>query len=175
MVSKMADGQASLRDLVETGAAKYPVAPRWLWEWALDAILRQVLLAKFPEGISLDTPFNHGGAWHKWRNVIGGALPAVGRGSDPSSWGWTSAIMLSPAAFHSWLKETLRERKITIYPRRAVGAKSTLREDVAAFIAANYPNSIPAGITNKKIAQDYKSKTRIVVSERTVRRARGRS
>ena len=106
--------------------------------------------------------------------MIGGALPAIKRGSDPSTYSWTSAIMLSPAAFDRWLKKTLRDRKITIHPRRTVGAKGFKRGGVAAFAAANYPNPIPPGITNKKIAQDYESKTGTSVSERTVRRAFGR-
>jgi len=160
----MAGKETTLRDLVESRAAEYNLPPRWLWGWALDAIVRHVLLPNLPEGISLDSL--HG--------RIVGALYAIERGSDPSRWSWTSAIALSPAAFDRWLKKTLRGRKITTHPRRAVGAKSTLREDVAAFAAANYPSPLPPGITNEKIAQDYESKTGTAVSERTVRRALGR-
>src|SRR5262249_39658942 len=156
----MADKEANLRDLVESRAAEYRISPRWLWGWALDAIVRHVLLANLPEGIS--------------QGLIAGALHAIERGSDPSRWGWTSVITLSPAAFARWLNKGLRDSKITTHPRRAVGAKSSLREGLAAFVAANYPNPLPPGITNGKIAQDYKSKTGTAVSERTVRRAFGR-
>src|SRR5215510_11177671 len=126
----MAGKDANLRDLVESRAAEYRIPARWLWGWALDAIVRHMLLPKLAKPMTRD-----------WlRGSMAGVLHAIERGFDPSRWGWTSAITLSPAAFDRWLKKTLRDRKITTHPRRAVGAKSTLREDVAAFAAANYPN-----------------------------------
>src|SRR5215467_10903964 len=99
----MAGKEANLRDLVESRAAEYSISPRWLWGWALGAIVRHELLPNLSEGISLDTPFAHGGGGLTWRRLIAGALPAIERGSDPSRWGWTSAITLSPAAFDKWL------------------------------------------------------------------------
>lgn len=59
-------------------------------------------------------------------------------------------------------------------PNRTAGAKPDKREAVRSFISATYPGGVPAGVTHKTIARAVSDKEGSTISERTVRRARGR-
>ena len=98
----MSGKQESIRDLIERGAAEHQIAPLTLWGWALDAIKRDVLLPILPEGVSLDTKFDHGGMLLTWRQVIGTALAAI-KHQIPSKYGWAKTLMLDSAVFDNWL------------------------------------------------------------------------
>jgi hypothetical protein len=56
--------------------------------------------------------------------------------------------------------------------KRPNGSKQTMEAAAREYIAATYPNGIPAGKTDKMIAAEYTTSTRAPMSERTVRRAR---
>jgi transposase len=167
--------QESIRDLIESGAPKYGLAPRVLWRRTLDAIQRNILsIDNLPAGMTLDTTFNHGGAPLTWRQVIASALIAI-EGHIPSNDNWAKTLMLDSKVFNKWLKKVALDDQVNAPAKRTAGAKSSKREEVAEFIARNYPNGIPAKVTNKMIAIEYKAETGTAVSERTVRRALGRS
>ena len=100
----MSGKQESIRDLIERGAAEYHVALRTLWGWALDAIKRDMLLPILPNGMLLDTKFDHGGMPLTWRQVISRALAEIER-HIPSNNGWASTLMFDSAAFDKWLAE----------------------------------------------------------------------
>jgi hypothetical protein len=101
----MPGNQESFRDLVESRAAEVGVAPRKLYGWALDAIKQNMLVPILPEGVSIDTEFDHGGMQRQtWRQVIGRALAAI-KHHIPSNDGWANTLMLDPAAFDKWLAE----------------------------------------------------------------------
>jgi hypothetical protein len=165
--------QASIRDLVETRAPRHGLAPRELWRWALDSIANDMMAPIFPEGTSLDTWFDFGGARYTWRKVIVRALHTI-ENHLPSNDGWAKNLMLDGAVFDERLEKFAKDQKLVVFPRRSAGRKPTLREDVTSFIAQKYRGGIPAGTSDKVIANAFKAEKKTSVSLRTVRRARGR-
>jgi hypothetical protein len=111
--------------------------------------------------------------WLTLRGVIRNTWRAIER-YDPSNDNWAKTLMFDPARFEGWLKKVLLTHHIAIHPKRPAGRKKMKRDEVASFIAKNYPDGVPAGITGKTIARDIQAKTGLPVSERTVRRALGR-
>jgi hypothetical protein len=169
----------NLPDLIEDNAARYGVAQRELWGWALDAIEKDVLRPDLilPEKTSksLDTEFSHGGMGPLTLRKIISARRRVDR-YDPSTENWAKCLMFDTAAFERWLKKTLLAHRIPAHPKRAAGRKKTKRESVASLIAEIYPDGVPDGITVKVIAREIEAKKKeLRVSERTVRRALGRA
>jgi hypothetical protein len=150
-----------------------PIIRNDLEKLALEAIIQNLITPIFPEDLSLDTEFKHGGMSLTWGKIVSTALEQVER-YDPARYGWTQQWIFDAAVFDKWLKSALQARHIPAHSKRRAGAKSIKRDGVADLIAKEYPSGIPAGVTDKKIANDYKAKTRSDVSERTVRRARGR-
>ena len=169
----MPSGQASIRDLVEAGAAQHAIAPRKLWKWTLDAIAHGVIAPILPQEMSLDTRFVHGGMPLTWRKVFVGALLAVER-NLPSNNGWAKNLILDVAVFDRWLEKVIRDQELVDHPKRSAGRKPTIRDSVTSFIAQKYHNDIPAGASDKIIAAAFEAETGTPVSVRTVRRARGR-
>jgi hypothetical protein len=167
----MVGEQASLRDLIESGAARHGLATRTLWKLVLDAVARDMLAPALPEGQSLDTQFDHGGMPLTWRKVISGTLRAIDH-HEPSNDNWTKTF--DPVTFDKWLIGALKNRGISVHPKRPAGAKPDLREAVASFIHESYPTGIPPGVTYKKIARDFEAATGVPTSVRTVGRAQGR-
>jgi hypothetical protein len=159
----------ALRDLVMDEAAARGIAREKLWEWACLGVARDELRVELPGRASLETQL--GGAT-TWRDLMAQAAVAAARGNDPARYQWTRHIMLDPVEFGRWLD--LRARGITVQPKRAVGAKPTLREAVASFVTKKYPKGLPASMTLKEIARNFEKKSGRTVSERTVRRACGR-
>jgi len=159
----------ALRDLVMDEAAARGIAREKVWEWACLAVARDELRVELPGRASLETRL-HGAT--TWRGLIGEAAAAAARGNDPARYQWTRHIILDPVEFGRWLDRW--GRGITVQPKRAVGAKPTLREAVASFVAKKYPKELPAGMTLKAIARNFEEKSGRAVSERTVRRALGR-
>ena len=82
--------------------------------------------------------------------------------------------MLDVAVFDKCLEKFANDHELVVFPRRSAGRKPTLREDVASFIAQEYRAGIPAGTSDKVIANAFKAEKKTSVSLRTVRRARGR-
>lgn len=168
----MASEQMSLRNLVESRAARHALAPRTLWEWALDAIAHDAIAPILPSGKSLDTEFYHGGAPLTWRQVV---IRTSTDGYNPSDSYWTQTLIFDAVMFDKWLESALKRNGAPVHPKRTAGAKrKTSREELASFIPAKYGWPLPAGITNKRIALDYEAETENHVSERTVGRALGR-
>jgi len=155
------------RDLVIDEAAARGLAREKVWEWACLAILRGELSVELPCHASLET------RPHGWRDLIAQGAIAAASGNDLARYPWTRGIMLDPVEFGRWLDS--RARGITVQPKRAVGAKAKLRKAVASFLAKKYPKGLPAGITRKAIARDFKTLTGLPVSERTISRAQGRA
>jgi len=62
----------------------------------------------------------------------------------------------------------------SVKPRATQVNIPTKRTALQKWIAERYPKGIPAGMTQKQIARDFKSDTGTVVNARTVRRALGR-
>jgi hypothetical protein len=154
----------NLPDLIEDNVARYGIAPRKVWGWALEAIEKDVLRPVFPAGQSLDTKFSHGGMGPlTLRNIIS-ARRKIDH-YDPATENWAKNLSFDTDAFKSWLKKALSAHRI-------VGRKKTKRERISAFIAESYPDDIPA---DKTVVLDIKAKLGDSVSERTVRRARGRA
>jgi hypothetical protein len=170
----MAVGQESLRDLIETGAARHNQATRTVWKLALDAVARGMLSPALPEGQSLDTPFDHGGMPLTWRKVVSRALHAIDR-HEPSEDNWAKTLCFDCVVFEKWLIGALKNLRISIRPKRRAGRKPTLVETVASFIQEKFPTGRPPGVTAKMIARDFKAEKGVSVSERTVGRAEGRS
>jgi hypothetical protein len=164
----------SLPDLIEDSAARYDIAPRKLWSWALDAIIKGELRPALPIGQTLDTLFSHGGMLLTLRSIIK-ARRDMER-YDPSCEGWAKMLLFNPAHFDKWLRKVLRTKNIPVHPKRTAGAPKTKVETVARFIASYPHGTIPAGMTYKEVARDIKQKfPRLSVSERTIRRALGRA
>jgi hypothetical protein len=159
----------ALRDLVIDEAAAHGLARERVWEWTCLAIVQDELPVELPDGASLETRL-HGAT--TWRDLIAQAAVAATRGNDPAKYQWTRYITLDPVEFGRWLD--LRAKGITVQPKRAVGAKPTLRKAVASFVAKKYPKGLPVGMTLKAIARNFEKKYGRPVSERTVRRAFGR-
>jgi hypothetical protein len=168
----MAGEQASLRDLIESRAARDGVGSRDLWKLALNAIAQDALAPILPDGISLDTKFDHGGRRLTWRTVIDSALHAIDR-HEPSNDNWAKELKFCAAGFDTWLKSALKAKRIPAHPKRLSGRKPEVREAVASFIATRYPTGIPPEVTNKMIATEYAKSGRRRPSLRTVARARG--
>ncbi len=165
---------ASLRDLIESRAARHGLAPRTLWKVALDAIVRDVLLVILPDGNSLDTKFNLRGEWLSWREVFNRVLPSMDR-REPSYEFWANDPMCDAAVFDNWLESAFNRNETPVHPKRTAGAKrKTPREELASFIHAKYGLPLSAGITYKQIAKDFEAETGLHVIERTVARALGR-
>lgn len=59
-------------------------------------------------------------------------------------------------------------------PSPRAGAKPTKRQAVERYIAQNFPDGLPAGLSYKQIAQAVGREIGDTVDERTVRRARGK-
>jgi hypothetical protein len=98
----MTGGLRSLRDLVEEGAASHGIGLRTLWGWALDAIVAGSVIPVLPTGVSLDTPFDHGGMPLTWRKVIGTASRSITR-HIPENDNWANTLMFDPDVFDKWL------------------------------------------------------------------------
>jgi hypothetical protein len=92
----------SLRDLIESRSAQRHIALRTLWSWVLDAIAAGELIPIFPQGTSLDTPFDHGGMLLTWRKVIENATRSIQR-HLPSNDSWANQLRFDPGSFDSWL------------------------------------------------------------------------
>jgi hypothetical protein len=169
----------SLPDLIENSAARYGIAPRKLWGWALNAIAKDELRPILPEGQSLDTEFSHGGMPLTLRRIIE-ARRVIEPGRDmerydPSCEGWAKMLLFNPEQFDKWLRKVFRTKNIPVHPKRTAGAPKTKVETVALFIASYPDGTIPAGRTYKEVVRDIKQKfPRLSVSERTIRRALGR-
>ena len=159
--------------LIEDNAAKYGMAPRKLWSWALDAIAKDVLKPVFPKGQSLDTEFSHGGMGLLTLRKIISARRKIDH-YDPSTEIWAKGLMFDTGAFEHWLTKALLAHRIPAHPKRAAGRKKTQWEALADFIGANYPHGIPGGVPLKTILRDIETKIGFRVSERTFRRALGR-
>jgi hypothetical protein len=172
----MPDKQASLCELVEDNSARYGIAPRRLWKWALDAIATDILKPTFPEGYSIDGKFDYGGRALTLRERVATASASFDRiEKDISSWWWFKSLFFFNAIqFETWVKKTLRAHRMAVAPKRAAGRKANIRESVKSFIAEKYPHDLPAGVTYKSIVQDLKNSKGLCVSERTVGRALGR-
>jgi len=97
----MAGGLKSLRDLVEEGAASHGIVLRTLWGWALDAIVAGSLVPVLPAGVSLDSPFDHGGMSLCWRKVVSTASRSIAR-YIPENDKWANTLMFDPDAFDKW-------------------------------------------------------------------------
>jgi hypothetical protein len=161
----MAGESESLRDLIESRAATHGVAPRRLWKWVLDAIVQDIIVPIFPDEMSLDTEYDHGGGLLTWRRAIRRVLPTIDS-YGPPRWMWT--LMFDVVGFDRWLKNALKDQRIPVRPKRRAGPKLTAREKAKLYIE-KYPSGIiPPGVTYKQIANE------LGVSERTVRRAYGR-
>jgi hypothetical protein len=164
----MSDPRESLCDLIETRSARCGITKGKLWEWAFAAILNDGLVPDFSDDV---IPYPDDPA--RLRYAIANALPAIKqRGADPSKWNWVRNLVLAPAAFDKWLKETLQKQQFPANQKRRAGAKPTLREMVKKFL--DDPASPPASATDKRIAEQFEKKFGQAVSERTVSRARGR-
>jgi hypothetical protein len=163
-----------LPDLIEDNAAKYGIASRKLWSWALEDIEKDVLRPVFEEGQSLDTEFSHGGMGPLTIRKI---IRARRRSDqyDPSTESWAKDLRFDTGAFERWLSKALLAHRIPAHPKRAAGRKKTKREALADFIGANYPHGIPGGVPVKAILRDIETKIGFRVSERTFRRALGRA
>ncbi len=109
----------SLRNLVESGAAKHHTSPRSVWIWVLEAISNDQLDAWLP-------PDPHGRfnspeiREEFWRRKFAEMTESARRGNDPSLSGWTSELMIDVSQFQVWLK--IRCRKATP-PERQIGPK----------------------------------------------------
>jgi hypothetical protein len=138
--------QRNLRELVEDEAARRGVAPRKLWEQVLGGIVRDALPPILPEGISLDTQFNHGGMPLTLRRVIAGRLKHIER-YDPSGDGWAKTLMFDPAAFGKWLDEVQpfltpnRRPYSPPKPQRHASRRDAALEAMTAL----YPDKRPLG------------------------------
>src|SRR5262249_26864470 len=99
--------QESLRDLIESRAAWHSIAPRTLCRWALEAIAHNELPRVFPEGVSLDTEFNHGGMPLTWRRVVEHWLGRI-ENIDPSRFPPFEKLRCKPALFDRWLNDKLQ-------------------------------------------------------------------
>jgi hypothetical protein len=161
----------NLPDLIEDNAAWYGIAPRKLWRWALDAIANDVLVPAFPAGQSLDGKYPLGGMPWTLGKIVRTAHKAIDS-YRPSNDLWAKSLMFDPDQFDRWLRKVLRDHEIPVIPKRAAGRKKTKREKISAFIAESYPDDIPA---DKTVVRDFEAKFKDSVSERTVRRARGRA
>jgi hypothetical protein len=164
--------QTSLCDLVEDNSARYGIAPRRLWKWALDAIATDILKPILPEGYSIDTTFDYGGQVVTIRKLITTASALLER-IDPSSWWWLKHLFFDPVGFQIWVEKSLRAHSIVVHPKRPAGRRVTSREIVSSFIAQRYPHGVPAGLTYKSILNDLECEGHRI-SERTLRRALGR-
>ena len=161
----MSGKQESIRDLIERGAAEHQIAPRMLWGWALDAIKRDMLLPILPEGVSLDTKFDHGGMPLTWRQVIGTALAVIER-HIPSNNGWANTLMFDPGAFDRWLTHDSPARtpsaSVSPLPLRRRPTPFQVRQVVQAYVKSerkiNRGTSIPRMWTS--IKKDLPNATR---------------
>src|SRR6516164_6002513 len=108
--------------LIEDNAAKYGIAPRRLWSWALDAIAKDVLKPVFPEGRSLDTEFSHGGMGPLTLRKIISARRRIGQ-YDPSIEIWAKDLMFDTGAFERGLTKVLLAHRIPTHPKRRAGRK----------------------------------------------------
>jgi hypothetical protein len=164
----MSDRRESLCDLIETRSARYDIT-RWkLWVWAFAAILKDGLVPDFSDDV---IPYPDDPA--RLRHAITNSLPAIEqRGADPSKWIWAQRLVFAPAVFDKWLNETLQKQQFPANQKRRAGAKPTLRKMVKEFL--DDPDGPPASATDKQIAEQFKKKFGLAVSEKTVRRARGR-
>jgi len=170
----MADDQASLRDLVETCAARHGLAQRLLWKWALDAIVRNELVPIFSDGSSLDTKLEHSGRLLSWREIINIVLPSTDR-NVPTNEFWANNLIFAAAGFDNWAANAIKRSGAPVHPKRPAGAKrKTPRDELASFIHATYGLPLSGSITYNKIATDFEAKTGVYVKERTVARALGR-
>ena len=79
-------------------------------------------------------------------------------------------LALRRTDFERWYE---RGRELPQHPARPGGAKPTKRQAVAKFIEENYPSELPPNVTDKTIVRALRDRG-VEVSERTVRRARGR-
>jgi hypothetical protein len=164
----MSDRRESLCDLIETRSARYGITRQKLWEWAFAAILKDSLV---PDSSDDVIPYPDDPAQR--RHAIAIALPAIEqRGADPSKWYWARRMAFAPRVFDKWLNETLQKQQFPANQTRRAGAKPTRREMVKEFL--DDPAGPPAGATGKQIAEQFEKKIGQAVSERTVRRARGR-
>ena len=100
----------SLRDLIESRAAQRCIALRTLWSWVLDAIAGGAD-SYFSRGMSLDTPFDHGGMWLTWRDVIKNAARSIER-HIPSKDSWANQLSCDPGRFDKWLEDDSPARTV---------------------------------------------------------------
>src|SRR5262249_47219969 len=139
--------------------------PRWrLWASAFTAMLKGHLAVEFSNDVvpDPDDPV-------RLRHAITAALPRVKeRRTDPSQLNWAQNLTLAPAAFDKWLRRTLQDGLFPEQPKRRGGARPVRRTEAAAFVA-KHPD-----LTNKEISLKIEKATGKSISERTVRRARGR-
>ena len=122
----------SLRDLIETRAAQRCIALRTLWSWALDAIDGGVLIPIFPKGMSLDTPFDHGGRLMTWRDVIVNAARSIER-HLPSKDSWANHLTFDPGRFDKWLEEDSPARTVPALPKRLRPSDPNVRRAVQRY------------------------------------------
>jgi hypothetical protein len=94
------------------------------------------------------------------------------RGFNPSKANWCRQLMISPAAFDKLLKKALQDNRFPALPKRRAGAKPTKRDEIKKFVGKNKRRF--STTTNKEIRKRAIDELGIEVSERTVRRARGR-
>jgi hypothetical protein len=115
--AKPVPGKASLRDLVEEGAARRGEPPRTVWRLALDAIAQNILPVCLLEDATLDTPFVYAYAQTlTLRGVVIDALYAVERRYfNPGQSPWATKLMLNRTHFVKWLDKAI---KVPRGPRR---------------------------------------------------------
>jgi hypothetical protein len=98
--------------------------------------------------------------------LVGGRVDVIlNRIDHRTEVSWTD-VQVRWKKFIAYIEQNLLPASIDV-PRATVG-KQTMQEKVRAYIDETYQGHIPAGVTNKEIARVT------AVSERTVRRARGR-
>jgi hypothetical protein len=84
----------NLPDLIEDNVARYGIAPRKVWGWALEAIEKDVLRPVFPAGQSLDTKFSHGGMGPlTLRNIISARRKIDHYDPATENWAKTSRLI----------------------------------------------------------------------------------
>ncbi len=154
----MAGGLKSLRSLVEEGAASHGTALRTLWGWALDAIVAGSLIPEFPAGVSMDTPFDHGGMSLSWRKVIVTASRSIER-HIPENDNWANTLLFDPDAFDKWFTHDSPTRTHQIHsplpraddPGESASRQRPVTRRAKAALNQLYPNGYPdqATVPNK--------------------------
>jgi hypothetical protein len=158
-------------------AASRGLAREKVWKWACSAIVRDELpIISLPDNALLDTRLD--GAT-TWRTLLAGAARVAALGSDPTTYGWTRAVMLSRATFGKYLDQAQLVLPPTAQSARQPQRRASRRQAAALeALQELYPTAKPLGSVKTitaKVNEWLAKRNEHGVSEDTVSRALRRS